>query len=139
MVVKALPREASFEWPATLESLDQITAKIREQADIYSNDFAYELELACSEVVTNIIEHAYTQKPGNIRVKINLLPDGMQLDFFDDGEAFDISQVPEPDYDSPQEGGYGLSIVQQVADELVYEPHTDRGNHWRLVKYILGG
>lgn len=139
IVAKALPRQVSFELPATLEHLDQIVAAINHNAALYSDDFAYEVELASSEAVTNIIEHAYREKQGTIRVEMTLNQDGFQLDLFDEGEPFDVTATPDPNFDTPQESGYGISIMRQIMDEMLYEPGTERGNHWRLVKFANGG
>jgi len=138
LVIKAMPRTVALEVPGTLENLDRLMSMIGETTAVYSDEFAYEIELTCSEIATNIIKHAYNQKSGNIRLEIHLQSDGVQLDFFDDGEAFDISKAPKPDLYSINDGGYGISIVKQIVDALDYEPGTDLGNHWRLVKYIHG-
>ncbi|MBN1888950.1 MAG: SpoIIE family protein phosphatase [Thermoflexales bacterium] len=138
IVLKALPRTAPFNYPATLDSLEKMTGLIHQLTSAYGQDFAYQLQLATSEIVTNIIQHAYRSWPGTIRSQLGLLPDRVQLDVYDDGAPFDPSLLQQPDLSEPHEGGYGLFIVRQLVDELVYEPASSAGNHWRLVKIARG-
>jgi PAS domain S-box-containing protein len=139
IVLKAQPRTLEFTYPATLDHLEEIVARIEQAARIYGEAFACQVKLAASEVATNVISHAYRRRSGELRVRLTLEADRMQIDTYDDGAAFDIDRVPEPDPDALQEGGYGLFLLRQVVDEVVYEPATTAGNHWRLVKFAVDG
>jgi PAS domain S-box-containing protein len=134
IVLKALPRNISFAHPAALEHLQEASALVRQNALAFGANLAYQMELAASEIITNIIRHAYRVSSGEIRGHLALLPDRIQLDLYDDGLPFDPAEVPLPDLSTPHEGGYGLAIARQIADELLYTPGTADGNHWRLVK-----
>lgn len=105
-----------------------------------ANDFIYLIELAISEICTNIIQHAYSGTKGRITGHITLLEDGVLLDFYDTGRSFDPTSVPEPKADPHHliEGGYGLHIVRQIMDIVVYDQDTTRGNHWHLGKFVRG-
>ena len=46
---------------------------VRELGQPYGECFAYELELAASEILTNIVQHAYGGKPGEIRLPWRVL------------------------------------------------------------------
>jgi sigma-B regulation protein RsbU (phosphoserine phosphatase) len=139
IVLKAQPRTLEFTFPATLDHLEEIVARIVQATWVYGKAFASHIELAASEIVTNIISHAYGQRGGELRIRLTLEMDRLQIDTYDDGDTFDIDQVPEPDLDpdpdAPQEGGFGLFLVRQVTDEVTYEPGTKDGNHWRIVKF----
>jgi PAS domain S-box-containing protein len=138
LVMRSLPRTIELEIPGTIAILDHILATIHEYTTIYSMDFADEVELACSEAITNIIKHAYQSLSGTIQIKIHLEPDGLVLDLFDQGESFDIELVSEPDPDNLLESGYGISIMNQIFDQIVYESDHVNGNHWHLVKKFIG-
>jgi sigma-B regulation protein RsbU (phosphoserine phosphatase) len=135
-----------FIYPADMEYLSeisqQITATCRElpllRSGSRSNDFIYLIELAISEICTNIIKHAYAGKEGEIKARVTLLNNGIQLDFYDKGKSFDPSSVPEPRSDPHQliEGGYGLHIVRQIMDVVSYETQPEQGNHWHLIKFL---
>ena len=103
-----------------------------------SDDFVYLVELAVSEICTNIIQHAYLVANGQIRGSLTPLANGIQIDLYDDGESFDPTTVPTPttQVNNPNEGGYGLHIVRQIMDRVLYQANTPKGNHWRLIKYI---
>ncbi len=105
-----------------------------------ANDFIYLIELAISEICTNIIQHAYGGKKGRITGHITLLEDGVLLDFYDTGRSFDPTSIPEPKADPHHliEGGYGLHIVRQIMDVVVYDQDSVRGNHWHLGKFVRG-
>jgi anti-sigma regulatory factor (Ser/Thr protein kinase) len=135
-----------FVVPADLHALDTISHKVTQVCRSLpglppppaSDDFVYLVELAVSEICTNIIEHAYHMMSGEIRGSLTPLDNGIQIDLYDDGESFDPSVIPEPspEPDEITEGGYGLHIVRQIMDVMLYQANTPKGNHWRLIKYI---
>jgi len=138
VIVKALPRAISFNILGTMGHLEKIISRIKEKALAYSEEFAYEFELASSEIVTDIIKYAHAQEVADLLLEINLREDGLQVDIFDQGKPFDLSTVPIPDDNAIQESGYGLSIARQLLDELTCKPSALGGNHWRLVKFYKG-
>jgi len=138
VVMKVLPRMISFHAPSEMKNLETIIAKIKENALAYSEDFAYEFELAASEIITNVIKYSDKQEQADTFFEINLRPDGLQVDIFSQGEPFDLSQFPEPNFDEIKESGYGISIARQVLDELTCQPNALGGSHWRLVKLYNG-
>lgn len=136
IILKALPRQVPFVFPAQLDQLDALSSLIRRNADAFGSVFAHQLELAASEIITNIIKHAYATNQGDIQGEISVFDERVEIDFFDRGATFDLSTLPEVDLDLPHESGYGLFIVNQLVDDLEYSPATPRGNHWHLVKIV---
>lgn len=143
---KQVEPAVKFTFPAELESLDSISEQITDTCRLLPelppppgcDDFIYLVELAVSEICTNIIQHSYVMTGGEIRGSLTPLANGIQIDLYDDGESFDPNTIPEP---SPQletlnEGGYGLHIVRQIMDRVSYQANTPDGNHWQLIKYI---
>jgi anti-sigma regulatory factor (Ser/Thr protein kinase) len=145
IVVKALPRTVPFECASELGPMEGALELVRALGEPYGESFAYELELAVSEILTNIIQHAYQGKGGDIRGEFRLEADQIQIDVYDRGAPFDLSAVPDPcgardrDLRRPSERGYGVHIVRQVMDEIDYWPSTEDGNHWRMVKRRTSG
>lgn len=146
------PREIStviktidFSYPADIKYLGEISEKAvaacRQLPALpvdKGDDFIYTVELAISEICTNIIKHAYAETDGNLEGRITLLSNGIQIDFYDTGTSFDPNTVPQPKTDPAHliEGGYGLHIVRQIMDIVSYEHYPKRGNHWYLLKLL---
>jgi anti-sigma regulatory factor (Ser/Thr protein kinase) len=140
VVLKATPRIVPFRYQIDMQTFDEAVQFIRGQVEPYGVDFAYAVELAISEIITNIVKHAYRGKPGELRGELLLQENGLILDLYDDGESFDPSGLPEIDFDEAHTSGYGVHIIRQVMDEVDYSNGGKKGlNHWRLVKKITGG
>jgi serine phosphatase RsbU (regulator of sigma subunit)/anti-sigma regulatory factor (Ser/Thr protein kinase) len=139
IVLKALPRTLSFTHPATWEHLRKVCALVRQASSAYGEEFAYEMELAACEIVSNVIRHAYGEGKGELRGRIAVLAEGMELDLYDDGCSFDYCPAPAPEECELQEGGYGLVVARELTDALSYAPCTPEGNHWHLAKHARGG
>lgn len=98
----------------------------------------YNIELAVQEVCTNIVRHAYVNQPtGRIDVTLTIErhPLRLTIDLRDEGKSFNITKVPAPNLEEGQVHGYGLFLIQQLMDEVTYEPQPGH-NHWRLVKNL---
>ncbi len=114
---------------AILERVDQVTDK---------DMLAYNLELALHETCTNIVEHAYSEQEGRIRVAMSVIANPQRqliVDLHDTGSSFNLSDTEDPNLDGAQVHGYGLFLMRQLLDEVVYRS-GDASNHWRLVKNI---
>jgi sigma-B regulation protein RsbU (phosphoserine phosphatase) len=92
------------------------------------------LTLAATEVVTNIMRHAYRdQSGGKIQMLARLTQRHIQVEFFDRGAAFNPSQVAAPKFDGTEEGGYGMYIISRCVDRVVYERDRMGVNVTRLI------
>lgn len=144
--VSTVIKTVKFKYPAHMDYLRDISQEIidicRQLAGLPAgsrgDDFIYLIELAISEICTNIVKHAYVNSSGDITGQVTLLNNGVQLDFYDQGLGFDPNTVPDPRSDSNElkEGGYGLHIVRQIMDVVSYETTSTRGNHWHLIKFL---
>lgn len=135
LLVKVMPRTIEFSYPASFNRLDDMSAFIRLNARVYGEEVAYQVELAASELFTNMIRYAYAgREDGEIRGRLTLTEDWFQLEVWDQGMPFDFSSIPNPDLTQIHEGGYGLFIIRQIMDDIEYYPATQQGNYWRLRK-----
>lgn len=91
------------------------------------------MDLAVSEIGSNIIEHSGDGQPVRLRMVVTLLPDTVTAILTDDGQpaAVDLSQVGMPDEMS--ERGRGLAIAHRLLDEMSYS-RIDDGNRWILMR-----
>ncbi len=88
------------------------------------------IELAVHELATNSIDHA-----GCTTISIDAeLGDGvLDVVLADNGQAFAGRAEPAPT--EPQVRGYGLMIIEQLADSIEYE-RADSSNSWK-VRFVL--
>ena len=102
----------------------------------------FQIELACDEACTNIIEHAYSGE-GNGDITARWFVDG---DFFtivlhDNGRSFDPTTVATPttlvesNVENLQIGGLGIHFMQKLMDEISYD-FDDDGNDLTMRKRI---
>ena len=144
--ISTVVRSIEFSYPADIQFLTNISEEILACCHQLpalpdgpnADDFIYLIELAISEICTNVIKHAYADIDGELTGRITLLNNGVQLDFYDQGRSFDPNAVPLPKADPHQlsEGGYGLHIVRQIMDVVSYEHDPELGNHWHLIKFL---
>ncbi|GAB4529304.1 MAG: hypothetical protein Kow0063_06250 [Anaerolineae bacterium] len=142
----SLEPAVEFTVPANLQVLEHISTQVTQVCRSLpglppapaNDDFVYLVELAVSEICTNIIQHAYRKVGGEIRGRLTPMANGIQIDLYDNGEGFNPDAIPAPDPETNalNEGGYGLHIVRQIMDSVHYQANTPKGNHWRLIKYI---
>lgn len=82
------------------------------------------IELAVHELANNSVDHS---KSDDRLVRLSAVIDHKDLaptltvTVADRGIPVDPEAIPTPKEDTPQVRGYGLMIIDQVADELTYE------------------
>lgn len=99
-------------------AMDFLTLSIRDV------DF-YELELALTEAVNNVVEHSHPDNhPGELRVRIiTVPPEYVQLEVSDRGQPFEF---PNGDVPPHSPSGRGVGIMRRVADDLHYRRQANR-------------
>jgi PAS domain S-box-containing protein len=136
IVLKALPRHVRSSFDLGMDTLEDVVGFVPKTVSSYGTEFAGQLELASSEIITNILRHGYQGKRGAVRMEIELMSEGVAIDFFDDGLPFEVDSINAPDLDRMLEGGYGLHIIRSCTDELTYEKGASGGNHWHISKQV---
>lgn len=114
-------------FPAQLDQLSAIgefvTAAAR-QTTMGDRD-VFAIQMAVDEAATNIILHGYAGRPGgSIRLACWQEGDDLVIEVRDQGEPFDISEVPEPDLHAPledrREGGLGVFLMRRMMDRVEF-------------------
>lgn len=97
-----------------------------------------DLKLAITEACTNVIKHAYKY---DSRKKFDLCIQAwekllvVKVCYTDKG--FDPNKIPLPDFTKIQEGGFGVFIIRQVMDDVIYSVDPTTGNvTLQMVKLI---
>jgi serine/threonine-protein kinase RsbW len=96
------------------------------------------IELAASEIGTNIIAYSGDGKPVQLRMVVHVEPDSVTVRFTDDGHPapLDLTHISMPE--EAAESGRGLALAHRVLDELTYW-RDSQGNHWTLILRLLHG
>lgn len=100
----------------------------------------FELQLACDEAATNVIQHGYAHmNPGSIMLEVRPQPRKITLILSDFGHPFEPIAADAPDVNALLEDqpttGFGLFFIYRTMDEVSYYTDED-GNHLVLVKNL---
>jgi serine/threonine-protein kinase RsbW len=102
---------------------------------------AHRITILLEELLTNLMKYGYPdgREPGRAEIALTLIGDRVEIEFIDDGCAFDPFAAPPPDLKQPVEsrslGGLGLYLLRAMCDETRYERRDER-NVIRLAKKI---
>jgi serine/threonine-protein kinase RsbW len=131
-----------FQIPARLDALVQLEEEVRAIMDELPDTSEikteqYNFTLALHELCTNVIEHAYGESPGDIRVELTVQSDPQLIRavIVDSGEPFGRTTVNSPILEVPQEHGYGLFLIEKLVDDVAYT-RLRAGNEWTLIRII---
>jgi len=98
------------------------------------DDDAEKIALATDEAVTNVIQHAYHGRAGEIiELIVDLYTDGLEIRVVHDGDALDESSLSR-DYDPAQlikahrKGGLGIVLMRRLVDRVDYRTTDDSRN-----------
>ena len=91
----------------------------------------YDLKLAVTEAVTNVIRHAAVD---SYEVEYRVLPRAVEITVTDAGGGFQVAELTgEPD----EHGGFGLTVIRNLVDELVLDSRGD-GTRMKMVRRASG-
>lgn len=103
--------------PSSLENLSLIRALVKTYLEVQhiNEKDIFQLLSVVDELSTNVVEHGYKYKPGDIILEIQKSNDIIQLIVEDNGIGFDEEKL------SKEEGGMGLYIARAIADNFKIE------------------
>jgi serine/threonine-protein kinase RsbW len=100
-------------------------------------ELAYHLNLVLTEAMANAILHANEDDPEKeIHVTISILDQILCIKVYDQGQGFDISLLPSPDFKSLDEHGRGVYIIRSLMDKVTYRKFNG-GHVLEMVKSLL--
>jgi serine/threonine-protein kinase RsbW len=100
----------------------------------------YAISLSVDEAITNLIQHAYKNKPtGKVIIECVLSGKEFTVNILDFGAPFDPTKVSSPDIESGiaqrKEGGLGVFFMKKFMDKVEYFSGPN-GNKLVMVKYL---
>lgn len=126
--------------PASYDQLESVRSLVEQTASEMgmAPDVIYDLTLAITEVVTNVIMHGYRGKPGIIEITFGRDGSDFILQVRDEAPAFDPNSISEPDITAPLDqrvpGGLGIFLTKKLVDSLTHHLLENGGNEITLVK-----
>jgi serine/threonine-protein kinase RsbW len=88
----------------------------------------YDLKLAVTEAVTNVIRHTTVE---SYEVEYRVQPWIVEVTVTDAGGGFSVADLTgEPD----EHGGFGLTVIRNLVDELVLDSTKDGGTRLKIIR-----
>jgi serine/threonine-protein kinase RsbW len=125
---------------AAMRQVDAFVAAFVSEQGIAADDAARVLILL-EELLTNLVKYGYPDRaePGRAEIALALNGSRLEIEFIDDGCAFDPMAGPSPNLDEPLEerpiGGLGLHLLRSLTEVVRYE-RRDNKNVIRLSRSI---
>ena len=123
-----------------MRQVDAFVAAFVSEHGIAADDAARILILL-EELLTNLVKYGYPDRaePGQAEIALVLNGSRLEIEFIDNGCAFDPFAGPPPNLEEPLEarqiGGLGLHLLRSLTDEASYERRDDT-NVIRLSRII---
>lgn len=124
---------------ADLRQLALVRSWIRSHAQAagFEEREVLELELWTTECVSNVVRHGYGgDASGQIELGAELLPDRFVLTVRDEAGTFDPTRGQGRGAGTFEAGGYGLSLVARLADEIGWRPGAKGGNELSMTRLL---
>lgn len=123
--------------PSRLPLIDDARRWLTEHSKAagFDDEIVWEIELALTEALANVIEHAYGGEPDcEIRLSVEVDDECLRITIVDWGRAFDESSYAVPDLSEARASGYGVHLISQLMDEVLRQASPGE-NRLSLVKY----
>lgn len=88
----------------------------------------YDLKLAVTEAVTNVIRHTAVDA---LKVEYRVLARAVEVTVTDTGDGFELEAL---DISPDAQGGFGLAVIRSLVDEVKLESTTGSGTRLRMVR-----
>ena len=123
--------------PSQVECIDDarqwVSGRVRSAG--FGDEAVGEIELALTEALANVVEHAYQgSESEKIELATELDGETLRIRVRDWGAYFDPASYRGRDLDDPGEGGYGVFLMSQLMDDVTREPQPDGGTLLTLIK-----
>ena len=129
------------EYPSTLESVDAAESEILKAAEHagFGEDDLHQIGMAVRECMVNAVVHGNRyNRNKKVRVKVSVNPERLSISIIDQGEGFEVQEVPDPLQDTNllRHSGRGLFLMGAFMDDVSVHKANPVGTEVVLVKKI---
>ena len=121
------PNEVKITVPSSLENLSLIRAMVKTYLELHqvSQRDVFQLLSVVDELSTNVVEHGYEYKPGDIILEIQKSNDIIRLVVEDNGVGFDVKELEKKEQKADKKHTHiGLVNTQQMLRTVYGEEAT---------------
>jgi serine/threonine-protein kinase RsbW len=126
---------------STLESVDFAEEAVLRKAEKlgFDEEDLHRIGMSVRECMVNAVVHGNRY---NARKKVGLSigesPDRLSITIWDEGEGFEMGNLPDPLHDDNllRHSGRGLLLMQAFMDEFSIRPRQPYGTEVKMVKYV---
>ena len=122
------PETLSLEISNELASIPEVHDRLESFYDrnAVKNELKFQANLCIEEYIVNLINYGYDDEEAHaIRVKAHISDGRLEFEIHDDGNPFDPSTAPEPDFSKTLEtipvGGLGVHLIRSYMDDMNYQ------------------
>ena len=126
---------------STLESVDIAEERVLHEATEvgFDEDQQHHIGMSVRECMVNAVVHGnrYNLRK-KVSVQISRSADRLEVIIGDEGEGFDLNNLPDPlaEENLLRHSGRGLLLIQAFMDEFQIRPRQPKGTEVRMVKYL---
>ncbi len=117
------PRACSRDFPGTIEAASDAESWVAREARGLGlgEETEFAIHLCVEELFLNAVQHGHANRA---TISVCAEPDGVTLEFADDGEPFDPTLAPVKRINGPTDdfdiGGYGTGLMQKFSRRMRY-------------------
>ena len=128
-------------YPSTLESVDQAETEILKAAEHagFDEDEQHRIGMAVRECMVNAVVHGNRyNRNKQVHVNVTRTNDRFIVRIADQGEGFEVEEVPDPlhDHNLLRHSGRGLFLMGAFMDDVKVRRITPSGTEVTLVKHV---
>ena len=134
-------RTAEYTFDSTLESVDAAEEIVLKEALEmgFDEDDQHKIGISVRECMVNAVVHGncYNSRK-KVWLAVSRAPGRLEIRVADEGEHFDMAQLPDPlaDENLLRHSGRGILLMQAFMDEFQIRPRQPKGTEVRLVKLL---
>ena len=126
---------------STLDSVDVAEEAVLKQAEElgFEEDDLHKIGMSVRECMVNAVVHGnrYNARK-KVHVMIQRTPDRLAVVNQDEGDGFDMAELPDPlaNENLLRHSGRGLLLIQAFMDEFTIRPREPKGTEVKMVKIL---